>query len=400
MPQLGETVTGGTVTRWLKSVGDHVALDEPLLEVSTDKVDTEIPSAVAGVVVRLAVGEGETVPVGALLAVVGTEDAAPDRHDRDDSPDGAATRPDRSFRRSLEGGADLFAPVRVPRPTRPRTAAAAPPGAQDGGSTPGAAERARHPIDTRDVAERIPHSAIRRATATNLTDSVRTAAHTLVVAEVDYSRVDEARHAASERWRARHGFGLSYLPFVAVSVCHGLRAHPRLNASFDVDDLVVHAKLHLGIAVDLDFEGLVVPVVHDAGSLRLAAIAAAVHDLGRRARSRELTAGDVSGATFTLTNAGAHGTLVTAPIINPPQVAILSTDGVRARPVAVPDGHGGHGIAVHPIGNLALSFDHRAVDGAYASSFLDAVRRHLEGNDWTTELPGLVAAGTVEVRRA
>ena len=211
---------------------------------------------------------------------------------------------------------------------------------------------------------------------------------------MDFSRIDEARHAAKERWRERHGFGLSYLPFVAVSACHGLREHPRLNASFDVDDLVVHSRVHLGVAVDLDFEGLVVPVVHDAGSLRLAAIATAVHDLGRRARTRELTATDVSGATFTITNAGAYGTLVTAPIINPPQVAILSTDGVRARPVAVPDGHGGHGIAVHPVGNLALSFDHRAVDGAYASSFLDAVRRHLEHHDWSSELAGLVPTGS------
>ena len=248
------------------------------------------------------------------------------------------------------------------------------------------------------MAERIPHSAIRRATATNLTDSLRTAAHTLVVAEVDFSCVDEVRQAAKQRWRERHGFGLSYLPFVAVSACHALREHPRLNASFDVDDLVVHSKVHLGVAVDLDFEGLVVPVVRDAGSLRLTAIATAVHDLGRRARTRELTAADVSGATFTITNAGVYGTLVTAPIINPPQVAILSTDGVRARPVAVPDGHGGHGIAVHPVGNLALSFDHRAVDGAYASSFLDTVRRHLERHDWASELAGLVTTGS-EVQR-
>jgi 2-oxoglutarate dehydrogenase E2 component (dihydrolipoamide succinyltransferase) len=203
--------------------------------------------------------------------------------------------------------------------------------------------------------------------------------------EVDFARVDDVRRAVATAWRDRHGTGLSYLPVVALSVCDALRAHPRLNASFDVDDLVVHARVNLGIAVDLDFEGLVVPVIPDAGSLRLAGLADAVADLSARARARTLEARDTAGGTFTITNAGGYGTFLTGPIINPPQVAILSTDGVAPRPVAVRDGDG-HAIAVHPVGNLALSFDHRAVDGAYASSFLRDVRRRLEERDWIEDV--------------
>jgi 2-oxoglutarate dehydrogenase E2 component (dihydrolipoamide succinyltransferase) len=242
------------------------------------------------------------------------------------------------------------------------------------------------PIDTRDVARRVPHSDIRRRTAEHLTASIRTAAHTLVVAEADYSAVTAARDAHQAAWRAREGFGLSYLPFVARAVCDALVAFPLLNASVDADGLVVHRSVHLGIAVDLDHEGLIVPVVRAAGSLRLGALARRIKELADAAHRRTLGGDDIAGGTFTITNAGGYGTLVTAPIINPPQVAILSTDGVGMRPVAVPLDHGGYGVAVHPIGNLALSFDHRAVDGAYASAFLDRVRRTLAERDWEAEL--------------
>ena len=243
------------------------------------------------------------------------------------------------------------------------------------------------PIDTRDVARRVPHSVIRKRTAEHLTASIRTAAHTLTVAEVDYSAVVEARDAHQAAWRAAEGFGLSYLPFIARAVCDALGDYPLLNSSVDVDDLVVHASVNLGVAVDLDFEGLVVPVVHRADGLRLAELARAMRDLAGKARTRTLSGDDIAGGTFTLTNAGGYGTFMTAPLINPPQVAILSTDGVSMRPVAVPLPDGGHGVAVHPVGNLALSFDHRAVDGAYASAFLDTVRRTLQERDWSTEVP-------------
>lgn len=384
MPQLGETVTGGTVTRWLKAVGDHVERDEPLLEVSTDKVDTEIPSAAAGVLRRIVVDEGQTVPVGSVLAVIGEDEVAmPDGH-----PDGAApVRSEaverRAFRRSLEGGADLYPPLVRPVSAPPRTPTAAPPVATQAN---GDGAHVTWQVDPTNVAERIPHSALRRATAANLTRSLRTAAHTLVTAEVGYSRVDEARRAVEAGWRERHGRGLSYLPFVALAVCDALADHPRLNASHLDDELVVHSRVNLGVAVDLAFEGLVVPVVHDAGSLRVAGLATAIAELSAKAREGRLEPADTSGGTFTITNAGGYGTFLSGPIINPPQVAILSTDGVAPRPVAVPDGDGGHAIAVRPVGNLSLSFDHRAVDGAYASSFLRGVRSRLQERDWMEEL--------------
>jgi 2-oxoglutarate dehydrogenase E2 component (dihydrolipoamide succinyltransferase) len=242
------------------------------------------------------------------------------------------------------------------------------------------------PIDTRDVARRVPHSAIRRRTAEHLTASIRTAAHTLTVAEVDYAAVAEVRDRHRAAWRAAEGFGLSYLPFVARAVCDALAEFPLLNASVDVDDLVVHGAVNLGIAVDLDHEGLLVPVVRHAGDLRLAELARRAHELAGRARTRTLSGDDTAGGTFTITNAGGYGTFLTAPLINPPQVAILSTDGVSMRPVAVALPDGGYGVAVHPVGNLALSFDHRAVDGAYASAFLDRVRRILHERDWSAEL--------------
>jgi len=215
--------------------------------------------------------------------------------------------------------------------------------------------------------------------------SIATAAHTLVVMQVDYSRVDRIRTEVRDGFRAREGFGLTYLPFVARAVVDAIAAYPRVNASVGADALIVHPTVHLGVAVDLDFEGLIVPVVHDAGVLRLRALARAIQDRSVAAHARTLTPDDVAGGTFTLTNAGGYGTLVTAPIISQPQVAIISTDGVAPRPVAVPTGDG-HGLAVHPVGNLSLSFDHRAFDGAYASAFLGRVVELLETRDWAEEL--------------
>ena len=226
------------------------------------------------------------------------------------------------------------------------------------------------------------------ATTANLTASLHTAAHTLTVVEVDYSAVDAARALHGPAWRERNGFGLSYLPFIARAVCEALGEFGRLNASVDRDELVRHRHVNLGVAVDLDFEGLIVPVLHHAESMRIEALARTLHDLADRARTHHLSGDDIAGGTFTITNAGAFGTALTVPIINPPQVAILSTDGVAPHPVAVRQPDGGHGVAVRPTGHLSLSFDHRANDGAYASAFLDRVRRELQTRDWRTELSG------------
>ncbi len=222
----------------------------------------------------------------------------------------------------------------------------------------------------------IPFNPIRRITAEHLTRSLATAAHTLVTTEVDYTAVDAVRRGAR----------LTYLPFIARAVIDGLHSFPHLNASVVGDGLRLHRQVHLGIAVDLDFEGLIVPVVHEAERLRLSALATRISDLAERARSRRLAAADIEGGTFTITNPGGYGTLVTGPIINQPQVAIVSTDGVRMRPVALADDDGGWQLAVRPVGNLSMSFDHRAVDGAYASAFLGTVRDTLARRDWEAEL--------------
>ena len=217
----------------------------------------------------------------------------------------------------------------------------------------------------------------RAATAGHMRASLDTAAHALVVVGVDYSAVEPVRRAG----------GLSYLPFVARAVVDSLRRFPHLNASFDVDRLVVHGDVNLGVAVDVAGEALVVPVVRDAQDLRLRALSDMIDELADQARRRRLPGDAFTGGTFTLTNVGFYGTVVAAPIINLPQVAILSTDGVRMTPVAVRTEGDSWAVAVHPVGNLSLAFDHRAVDGAYAVAFLASVRSILEERDWQTEAP-------------
>jgi pyruvate dehydrogenase E2 component (dihydrolipoamide acetyltransferase) len=245
-------------------------------------------------------------------------------------------------------------------------------------------DAAVRPVIGRD--ERLPLNRIRRLTGDHMVRSLATSAHTLVVVDTDYSRVEAARSVHKASFKAATGAGLSYLPFVARAVVDAIGQFPQVNATVEGDDLVVHHYVNLGIAVDLDFAGLVVPVIADVDQLRLTALATRLNDRASRARAKRLNADDLAGGTFTITNPGGYGTLLTGPIINQPQVAILSTDGVRMRPVAVPDGDGAWAVAVHPVGNLALSFDHRAFDGAYASAFVAAVRHIIETRDWEDEL--------------
>jgi 2-oxoglutarate dehydrogenase E2 component (dihydrolipoamide succinyltransferase) len=219
-----------------------------------------------------------------------------------------------------------------------------------------------------------------------MTRSLATSAHVLTAIEVDYHAVDRVRRAAREEFKAKEGVSLTYLPFVARAVIDAVADFPHVNASVGEDQLIIHRRVHLGIAVDIGFAGLIVPVVRDADSKRLRALAREGADLARRARSRELTADDISGGTFTITNPGPFGTFLTAPIINQPQVAILSTDGVKKRPVAVELPDGADAVVVHPVGNLALSFDHRAFDGAYAAAFLARCKEILETRNWAEEL--------------
>jgi len=216
--------------------------------------------------------------------------------------------------------------------------------------------------------------------------SKATSAHTLMVREVDYEHVEVARRRHGEAFKAREGLSLTYLPFSALAAIEALRSFPHLNASVGDDELIVHHDVHLGIAVDLDGNGLVVPVVHDAGTYTLTSMARRIRELAAGARAKQLTVDDVSRGTFTITNPGPFGTLLTGAIINQPQVAILATDGVVRKPVVVTSAAGAESIAIHSVGMLALTFDHRVIDGAYAAQFLARVAEILQNRDWLSEL--------------
>jgi pyruvate dehydrogenase E2 component (dihydrolipoamide acetyltransferase) len=241
--------------------------------------------------------------------------------------------------------------------------------------------------DPRGPAEVMRLSAIRRRIARHMTASKTAAAHTLMAIEVDYSAVDEAR----ARGRTS-GHKLSYLPFVACALASTLKEFPRLNASVEEKEIHVYPRFNLGIAVDLDFEGLIVPVVKNAEGLDLLQLSSAIEDLSTRAKAGKLDVNEVAGGTFTITNAGGYGTLFTGAIINHPQVAILSTDGVNPKPVAVPRGDGGYDVAVRPIGVLAMTWDHRAFDGAYTAASLKDLKDRIESRDWATELRAAIDA--------
>lgn len=459
MPQLGETVTEGTITKWFKQVGDSVAEDEPLFEVSTDKVDSEVPAPTSGTLTEIKVPEGETVEVGAVLAVIGDAGGAPAPAPAEEpaveeapapEPEAPAPQPEAPAPQAEEppaeprppapappagaeppagsdGGGRLLSPVvrrlidehgldpatisgsgvggRITRndvlaavespgraggapavaPAAP-TAPAAPVGAPAAPSAPSPRPEPARFARSGDRDTVVPHSNIRKRSAEHLRRSLDTSAHVYAAIEVDYEAVEAVRRAERDRWKAEEGFSLTYLPFISRAVIDAIHDFPEVNSSFTDEALVVHNYLNLGIAVDLDFKGLMVPVIRDADEKRLRAIAREVFDLAGRARSKKLSPDEIADGTFTITNPGPYGTLLTMPIINQPQVAILSTDGVKRRPVAVELPGGGEGLAIHSVGNLALSWDHRAFDGAYAAAFLARVKENLETRDWAAEL--------------
>ncbi len=234
--------------------------------------------------------------------------------------------------------------------------------------------------------EVIPFDNIRRRTAEHMVRSKATSAHTLVAIEVDFEAVERVRRSFGDEFKAEEGFSLTYLPFVSRATVEALRSFPKLNASIGDETLIVHKDVNLAIAVDLNLEGLIAPVIHSADSKRMRGIAREIRDLALRARSRQLTMDDISGGTFTITNPGPFGTFITAPIINQPQIAILSTDGIKRKPVVISNPDGTESIGIHSVGIIALSFDHRAVDGAYASSFVAKVKEIIETRNWVEEL--------------
>ncbi|MGA1359218.1 MAG: 2-oxo acid dehydrogenase subunit E2 [Ilumatobacteraceae bacterium] len=232
----------------------------------------------------------------------------------------------------------------------------------------------------------MPLSKIRRLTGSHMVASKSTAPHAFSVVEVDYANVDVARNAVKDSFKASEGFSLTYLPFISRAIIDAIAEYPHMNASLDGDTLVVHKYIDLGVAVDLDYQGLLVPVVRGAEGKRLRAIAREISDLANRARNRKLSPDEISGGTFTISNNGSAGSVLTMAIINQPQVAIISTDAIVRKPVAVRLPDGSESIAIHPVGNIAMSWDHRAFDGAYAANFLAKVKNVLETQDWSAEL--------------
>jgi len=417
MPQLGETVTEGTVVAWHKKVGDAVKADENLFDIETDKVTAESPAPAAGVLKEILVQAGTTVAVGAKLAVIeaaGTAHAAPAgpaaaAAASPASASGAASAARPALAEASAGGDAPLSPVvrrliaehgldpaairgtgRGGRITREDVLAAVEaagsataPAAPTSAAAPApAAQRPPAPPAGTQV---VPLSRIRKQIGAHMVRSKATSPHVLQAVEVDFHAVEAARRARAEEWRRREGFGLTYLPFVARAAIDAIAEFPRVNASIDGDDLLVHGAVNLGVAVDLNFEGLMVPVIKDAQTLRLAAIARAINAFATRARAGTINPDELAGGTYTLSNSGPFGTLITAPVINQPQVAILSTDGVRKKPVVV-ESPAGDAIAIRPVGVLAQSFDHRAFDGAYSAAFLRRVREIVETRDWSAEL--------------
>ena len=240
-------------------------------------------------------------------------------------------------------------------------------------------------MESPDEVTLVPHTTIRRRIARHMISSSAAAAHAYAMIDVDYRAVDEVRSLIGSRWRQEHGYGLSYLPFVARAVAIGIERYPNLNSRFTDDSLEIRHEVGLGVAVDMNFEGLIVPVIRKADQLDVPTIARAIDDLAGRTRNGTLRNDDVAGGTFTLSNPGPFGARTTLPIINQPQVAILTVDAIAPRPAVVPDGEGGQTLAIRPIGNLTLAWDHRAFDGAYAANALGAIRSALESHDWRTE---------------
>ena len=427
MPALGESVSEGTVTRWLKNVGDSVAVDEALLEVSTDKVDTEIPSPVAGTLLAIDVAVDTTVPVGARLGLIGAANgaaAAP-------APAVAAPAPVTPPPAPVIAPPVAVAPV-TPPPAPVASASVSQPadayvtplvrklaselgvnlaqvtGTGIGGrirredvealARPAAAVTASAPVASAPSAPRpavvavsplrgttVTMSRLRKVIAARMVESLQVSAQLTTVIEVDVTKIARLRDRSKASFEAREGVKLSFLPFFAVAVCEALKQHPVLNSSVEGDQITYHGAEHLGVAVDTE-RGLLVPVIANAGDLNMGGIARKIADLAARTRDNKVTPDELGGGTFTLTNTGSRGALFDTPIINQPQVAILGLGAVVKRPMVVRGEDGGETIAIRSMVYLGLSYDHRVVDGADAARFLVTLKERLEGGAFESDL--------------
>ena len=423
MPALGESVSEGTVTRWLKNIGDSVAVDEALLEVSTDKVDTEIPSPVAGTLLAIDVAVDTTVPVGARLGLIGGAGAqvaaAPTPPP---APVAAAPTPPPApvaavapvvvapaAQAPISQPADAYVTPLVRklanelgvnlatvkgtgiggRIRKEDLVAAAPKSAPAAQSAPAAsAPSAPRPAVVASSPLRgttVTMSRLRKVIASRMVESLQVSAQLTTVIEVDVTKISRLRDRSKATFEAREGVKLSYLPFFAVAVCEALKQHPVLNSSVEGDQITYHGAEHLGVAVDTE-RGLLVPVIHNAGDLNMGGVARKIADLAARTRDNKVTPDELGGGTFTLTNTGSRGALFDTPIINQPQVAILGLGAVVKRPMVVKGEDGGETIAIRSMVYLGLSYDHRVVDGADAARFLVTLKERLEGGAFESDL--------------
>ena len=408
MPQLGETVSEGTIVAWLKSEGDTVLADEILLEIETDKAATEVPAPIAGVLTRILVPAGQqTVAVGTALAVIeparapvtaataagsplvetpttaswppesAPADAPRGRWNREPKFDRAGQPLSPAVRRLVrEHALDPNAIVGGGRNGRVRRRDVL---ARVAGAAPAA--KAMAVLPTAAGGRLVPFSRLRKRIAEHMVRSKATSPHVLQAVEVDFSAVVSARAKYKAAFQDRHGVTLTFLPFVAHALCRALAEYPALNASIEGEALRLHDDVNLAVAVDLNFEGLVAPVLPRAHTLTLTALATGIHGITQRVRSGKFSADELRGGTYTLSNSGSFGTFLTAPIINQPQVAVLSMDGIHKRATVV-ESDAGDSITIRPIGVLAQSFDHRAVDGAYSAAYLRTLKGMIEARDW------------------
>ena len=443
MPALGESVTEGTVTRWLKEVGEEVEVDEPLLEVSTDKVDTEIPSPVAGTLLEIKVGEDEDAEVGAVLAIVGSGDAAA-ATPADDSSEKAAEEPTQEEKPKQEEKAEQAeAPAKEEK--KQEQSAPAPQaadsvsGAESSGyvtplvrkmaadagvdlssvkgtglggrirkqdvqeaidaqksateapaaapsQAPAAAAKAAPKVEVsskRGTEEKMPR--IRKVIGQRMVESLHGMAQLTTAVEVDLTRIAKLRARAKEDFAAREGAKLTYLPFLMMAAVEALKVYPQLNSTIEGDKIVYHGAEHIGMAADTE-RGLVVPVIKNAGDLNLAGLARQIGDLGAKAKGNKLVPDDLQGATFTITNTGSGGALWDTPIVPAPQVGILGTGTITKRPAVVQNAEGDDTIAIRSMMYLFLSYDHRMVDGGDAARFLTYMKKRLEEGAFEAEL--------------
>ena len=414
MPQLGETVSEGTLAVWHVSIGDSVKKNDPLLDVETDKAALEVPAPEDGTVAAISVEAGETVEVGTVLAVI---DVAGENSDEPDLPAKAAApaadEPQAASTNSIAGrnlNASTVKSDHILSPAVRRLVTehdidislVTPTGKKgrvtrydviqyiERFGTPAAAPSSATALPIPQVSAAassdtlIPFDRIRKITAEHMVMSKAVSPHVLQAVEVQYTGVDLVRKRLAEFWKKEKCYSLTYLPFIAKALTMAIAEFPRINASIEGDALRLHSKINLAIAVDLNFEGLVAPVLKDCAQLSVSKIAANIRQLSEKAHSMKLSPDDFTDGTYTISNSGPFGTLLTAPIINQPQVAIISTDGIRKRPVVLEDKHGDT-IAIRPVGILAQSFDHRALDGAYSAAFLNRVRDIIENHDWSSE---------------